>query len=84
MLDEIAQQFSLVLNDSLLLAFGLAFAGGLFTGFSPCVLPFFPAIIGYVAKNTEVSEAAVLVIVGLYFMQIIRLRLALPIKDHAG
>lgn len=126
MLDAIAQQFSVALNDSLLLAFGLAFAGGLFTGFSPCVLPFFPAIIGYVAKNTEASKAAgrdgfflsllfvvgfsstfavigafasyigglfsltsrtwylivgaVLVIVGLHFMQIIRLRLALPVK----
>ncbi|NCO66783.1 MAG: thiol:disulfide interchange protein [Candidatus Aquicultor secundus] len=126
MLETIAQQFSTALTTSPVLAFGLAFAGGLFTGFSPCVLPFFPAVIGYVAKNTEGSKAAgregfllsllfvlgfsstfaiigafasylgglvsltnrtwyfivgaVLIIVGLHFMQIIKLRLAVPVK----
>lgn len=126
MLEAIAQQFSLALKTSPMLAFGLAFAGGLFTGFSPCVLPFFPAVVGYVAKNTEGAPAsgrqgfmlsllfvlgfsstfaaigafasyvggmfaltnrtwyfivgAVLVVVGLHFMQVLRLRLALPVK----
>ncbi len=126
MLETIARQFSSALTTSPVLAFGLAFAGGLFTGFSPCVLPFFPAVIGYVAKNTEGSKAAgregfllsllfvlgfsstfaiigafasylgglvsltnrtwyfvvgaVLIIVGLHFMQIIKLRLVVPVK----
>ncbi|MBE0447442.1 MAG: cytochrome c biogenesis protein CcdA [Actinobacteria bacterium] len=126
MLETIAQQFSMALTNSPVIAFGLAFTGGLFTGFSPCVLPFFPAVIGYVAKNTEGSKAAgkegfllsllfvlgfsstfavigafasyvggmfaltnrtwyfivgaVLVVVGLHFMQVLRLRLALPVK----
>jgi len=58
MLETIAQTFATALETSLALAFGLAFVGGLFTGFSPCVLPFFPAVIGYVARNTEGSHAA--------------------------
>lgn len=125
MLETIAEQFSIALTTSPVLAFGLAFAGGIFTGFSPCVLPFFPMVIGYVAKNTDSSKAAgregfilsllfvlgfsstfavigafasyvgglfsltsktwyfivgtVLVIVGLHFMQVIRLKLSLPV-----
>lgn len=37
----------------MLSAYGLAIIGGLLTGFSPCVLPFFPVIIGYVAYQTK-------------------------------
>ena len=58
MLETIIQAFKSALETSPLIAFGLAFAGGIFTGVSPCVLPFFPAIIGYVAKNTEGRPAA--------------------------
>lgn len=38
------------ISDAPSLAYLLVFLGGLFTGFSPCVLPFFPVVIGYVAK----------------------------------
>ncbi|MCL6473127.1 MAG: hypothetical protein K6T91_10035 [Firmicutes bacterium] len=58
MLETIAQAVKTSLETSPILALGLAFAGGIFTGVSPCVLPFFPAIIGYVAKNTEGRPAA--------------------------
>ncbi len=130
MLESIAKEFSAALTTSPILAFCLAFAGGIFTGLSPCVLPFFPAVIGYVAKNTEGSKVAgreglllsllfvlgfsstfaiigafasylgglvsltnrtwyfvvgaVLIFVGLHFMQIIKLRLALPVKLTAN
>lgn len=40
----------------MLSAYGLAFIGGLLTGFSPCVLPFFPVIIGYVAYRTAEKD----------------------------
>ncbi|MDI6716461.1 MAG: cytochrome c biogenesis CcdA family protein [Actinomycetota bacterium] len=126
MLEAIANQFSTMLTTSPLLAFVLAIAAGIFTGFSPCVLPFFPAIIGYVARNTKASDSggrqgfflsllfvlgfssmfaiigvfasylgglvslanrtwyfmvgAVLIVVGLHFMQVLKLRLAAPVK----
>lgn len=58
MLETIAGVVKSSLETSPMIAFALAFAGGIFTGFSPCVLPFFPAVIGYVAKNTEGSTAS--------------------------
>lgn len=44
--------FDHALKNSSVLAYFFVFLGGLFTGFSPCILPFFPVIIGYVAKRT--------------------------------
>lgn len=57
MLEAIAQAIKSSLEGSLPLTFALVFAGGIFTGFSPCTLPFFPAIISYVAKSTDGSKA---------------------------
>jgi cytochrome c-type biogenesis protein len=53
MVESVTQMFKSLLEISPFLALGLAFIGGIFMGFSPCVLPFFPALIGYVAKNSE-------------------------------
>lgn len=58
MLEAIAQAIKSSLEGSLPLTFALVFAGGIFTGFSPCTLPFFPAIMGYVAKNTQGSRSS--------------------------
>lgn len=57
MLETINEAIKPALNASPILAFGLAFAGGIFTGFSPCVLPLYPALIGFVAKNTQETDA---------------------------
>jgi cytochrome c-type biogenesis protein len=53
MIESVTQAFKSLLETSPYLALGLAFIGGMFMGFSPCVMPFFPALIGYVAKNSE-------------------------------
>lgn len=53
MVESVTQAFRSLLETSPFLALGLAFLGGIFMGFSPCVLPYFPALIGYVAKNSE-------------------------------
>jgi cytochrome c-type biogenesis protein len=51
MLESIAQSTSEAIKHTSLLAYFLVFLGGLLTGFSPCVLPFFPVVIGYVAEQ---------------------------------
>lgn len=51
MLENIAQSVSQAVQHTSLLAYFLVFLGGLLTGFSPCVLPFFPVVIGYVAEQ---------------------------------
>lgn len=53
MIESVTQAFKSLLETSPYLASGLAFIGGVFMGFSPCVMPFFPALIAYVAKNSE-------------------------------
>jgi cytochrome c-type biogenesis protein len=58
MIESITQAFGSLLETSPYLALGLAFVGGIFMGFSPCVMPFFPALIGYVAKNFEGSPSS--------------------------
>jgi len=50
-LDTIAQQVVQASGNGSALAYILVFLGGLLTGFSPCVLPFFPVVIGYVAEQ---------------------------------
>ena len=52
MIDAIAQSLKDAIGTGSVVALAFAFGGGILTGFSPCVLPFFPALIGYVAKNT--------------------------------
>lgn len=51
MLESIAQSASEAIKHTSFLAYILVFLGGLLTGFSPCVLPFFPVVIGYVAEQ---------------------------------
>lgn len=51
MLESLAQSASEAIKNTSLLAYLLVFLGGLLTGFSPCVLPFFPVVIGYVAEQ---------------------------------
>ncbi len=58
MLETVAQALTTSLETGSVAAFTFAFAGGLFTGFSPCVLPFFPVVIGYVAKNAQDKPAS--------------------------
>jgi len=56
MLDTVAAQLEAAVQHVSLLAYGLAFFGGLLTGFNPCVYPTIPAVIGYIGAQEERSK----------------------------
>ncbi|NTW28006.1 MAG: hypothetical protein HGA39_01385 [Coriobacteriia bacterium] len=55
MFASIADQLALG-NGGGILALGIAFAGGVLGGFSPCVLPLVPAVLGYVTGSVGRTE----------------------------